>query len=275
MLHFDHKTMSGNNPSAIFKKKLIPRSKNRFLSFFSKILSSGSIHYYLNNETGWNTRLFIHNYFALLNDGPFSATWEVELFSREGNLLKTLTGTFSGSATEVIDLASVEGLDNYGIVGVHIRDTDGQEFLSETYGTIFFVEYYKPGTDQTAFAHGLSGFLRPTHYTYQHSSTSWVTPETYRPYLFIANACRFQSWLHPKCGNALVTFINCENKKKSIFIPNMAPLSCHKIDLLEQRPDLIEHLRGKAYVIDISGNNVLAKPLIFQTSGDLALVEHL
>ena len=267
--------MSGINCSPIFKSKLVSRSKNWFLSFFSQLLSVGSIHYYLKNESGWQTRLFIHNYFSLLNDGPFAATWEVELFSQDGKLLKTLTGAFSGPATEVIDLAQIDGLDNYGIVGVRVIDADQKMFLPSTYGTIFFVEYYKPDTLQTIFAHGLGGFLRPTHYNYQHSSTSWVTPDSYRPYLIIANACRFQPWLHPKCGEAVVTFTNCNKKKKSITIPNMSPLSCHKIDLLEYFPDLADYLHGKAYVIEVNGKNILAKPLIFQTSGNLALVEHL
>ncbi len=268
--------MAGTNANAFFLQKLVERKKHRATALVSHaLLSMGSIGYYMNGELGWKTRLFIYNHFALLNDDNFGVFWEALFYSKDGRLLARKEGKFTGPETKMIEVADIGELDTYGIVVVHIKDADQKYMLHDLYSSVFYTQYYLPGTTQTVMAHCLSGAPKASHYTVNHMSTSWVTPAGFRPYLFLANSCRFQKILHRPCGRADITFINHEGKKKTITLPPFKGLVCLKIDLFEKYPELREHLGVKPYAMKVVGKNILHKPFLLQTDGKVAIGEHL
>lgn len=267
--------MWGKQTSQAFVKQLAERGTKPFLWMFKDWLSTGTISYYMHHDEGWCTRTYLHNYYALLAQEPFPAEWETRFYARDGRLVHRGTGSFNGPETVVIDSANLKNLDTYGVIYTHVRVKSSKYFFPEQYNSIFFNEYYVPGTERSIFAHNLGGSLKATHYSYHRLGTSAVTPPGFRPYLFLANACAFHPWGHPDCGRATVTVINHAEIKKTIVVPSLPRLSCHKLDLFALCPELPEHMNNQSYILEVEGKNILAKPFLFQTNGKQCLAEHL
>ncbi len=268
--------MAGTNANQFFLQKLVERKKHKVKALFSHtLLSMGSIGYYMNGELGWKTRLFIYNHFALLNDSNFGVLWEALFYTKEGVLVARREGRFIGPETVVIEVSDIPELDTYGIVVVHIKDADENYMLHDLYSSVFYTQYYLPGTTQTVMAHCLSGAPKASHYTVNHMSTSWITPSGFKPYLFLANSCRFQKLFHGPCARADITFINYQGKKKTITLAPFKGLMCLKIDLFAQYPELREHLGTRPYAMKVVGKNILHKPFLLQTDGKAVMGEHL
>lgn len=266
--------MNGHNANVLFLEKIFPIAKKPWLFLYDKILSSGCIGYYI-KENGWQTRLFLHNYFALLNDGLFPVKWDVVFFSKSGKVQKKLSGTFSGPETVIIDLKDIDGLDNYGVTWVKLSMNSKKLLPSEAYSSVFFSEYYVPDTKTSVIAHSLSGTFKASHHTFSHTGTSFITPSGFKPYLYIANSCNFHAFRHAPCGDCLITFVNHRGQKITTSVHNMAQHSCHKLDLFTLIPNLMAHFENKPYVVEVSGKNLLAIPFLFQTNGTVVLAEHL
>lgn len=235
----------------------------------------GSIGYYLNNDDGWQTRVYVYNHFALLNDAPFRAVWEAVFYNRQGARVAVRSGVFDGPETVILETSNIPELDRYGVISVHIKDCESGVMLHELYSSVFFTELYLPGTNKSIMAHCLSGSLKASHCTMDHMSTSWVTPSGFRPYLYIANSCRFQSFGHSLCGKASITFLNFSGKKKTVTLPPLPQGGCQKIDLFEQFPAIRDHIGVTPYAMHVVGKNILHKPFLLQTNGTLVLGEHL
>lgn len=265
----------GPNASPFFLGKLVPRAKEPLLSVCRNLLSMGSIGYYLNNDDQWQTRVYIYNHFALLNDAPFSTRWEAIFYNRRGQEVAKRSGVFERPETVILETANIPELDRFGVISVHIKDNDGRVMLHELYSSVFFTEFYVPGTKKTIIAHCLSGAPKASHCGMDHVSTSWVTPAGFRPYLYIANSCRFQGLFHRACGRAAITFLNYAGKKKTIQLEPLPQLGCHKIDLFSQFPGLADHLGTDPYAMRLVGKNILHKPFMIQTNGTIVLGEHL
>lgn len=265
--------MFGQMSHSQFVSKIV-QSKWPLLNQYNVVLSSGAVHYYLHNEAGWYTRVFLHNYFNLLADAPFPAIWKIFLFDRLGKKLRSISGSFGEAETAMIDLRQFTDLDQSGIIEAHvIAQAPGLRF-SHPYRTVFFVEHYLPDTTKSIIAHSL-GLFEPTHFSYHRVSTGWITPINFRPYLFIGSSCNHHSFGHSLCSVGTVSFINYKNKRHNLSIPAGGPRSCRKLDLYKLDPYLLEHLEGKPYYIEIDGKNILSKPFLFQTDGVRAMAEHL
>lgn len=235
----------------------------------------GSIGYYLHTEDGWRTRVYIYNHFALLNDAPFQAAWEARFFTRAGDVAARRTGTFVNPETVILETADIPGLDQYGIISVHIKDAKTDRMLHELYSSVFFTEFFVPGTKKSIMAHCLSGSPKASHCGMDHMSTSWTTPAGFRPTLYLGNSCRFQSFFHPACGHAAVTFINHRGEKKTIQLKPLPQLGCQKVDLFGQFPEIEPHVGSGPYSMHVLGKNILHKPFMTQTNGTVVLGEHL
>lgn len=266
--------MNGPNANALFLKKISPIAKKPWLFLYSKFLSSGCIGYYI-KENEWQTRIFLHNYFALLNDGLFPAHWEIVFFSRDGKKQTKLNGVFSGSETAIIDLKDVSGLDNYGVTWVKINMNSKTVASSEAYSSVFFSEYYVPNTKKSVIAHSLSGTFKASHHNFSHTGTSFITPKGFTSHLYIANSCNFHAWGHSACGDCSITFINHRGQKLGAFVKNIPAHGCQRLDLQAMVSGLMEHFEDKPYVMEVSGKNLLAIPFLFQTNGTVVLAEHL
>ncbi|MEK7623236.1 MAG: hypothetical protein AAB408_01015 [Patescibacteria group bacterium] len=273
--------MLGSKKSGLFAQKLIPRTERPLMTLANDLLSIGSVSYYFAGSIGgasdrWQTKIFLHNYFPLLADALFPAEWEVRLYGAEGQLLWCQSGEMTGApATVVLDTATIPGLDTYGVVFVHIKGHPKEMVFKEQYASVFFTEYYVPGTQKKILAHSLGGSLKATHYAYHATSTSWVTPPGFRPYLFLANGCDFQDWCHPRCAQARVTFINDKKQKAVITVPPFGKRACQQIDLFAREPKLQAHLGDRPYQIEVDGDNILPKPYLFETNGTHVFAEHL
>lgn len=266
--------MIGSNANALFLKKISPIAQKPWLYLFNKTLSSGCIGYYIKDNI-WQTRIFLHNYFALLNNDSFPARWDVAFFSKDGKFIKKLRGFFSGPETTILGLNEIDGLDTYGITWVKISMNSKTYVPSDAYSSVFFSEYYTPGTKMSVLAHSLSGTLKASHNVYSHTGTGFTTPVGFHPYIFIGNACNFQSWGHGDCGDCKITIINHRGQKIVTTVSNIPQHGCRKIDLYSNLPNLEAHFENQPYVIEVTGNNLLAIPFLFQTNGKVVLAEHL
>ncbi len=269
--------MQGENTSQLMKDKMKP---TKWFPIVKKTLqrshSAGCIGYYLNNDNGWRTRIFIHNYFALLNDGPFEALWEVSWYKQDGTLANKKSGEFNGTQTAIIEMCQIDGLDKYGITQVHVTPKNHKYTNKQPYSSLFFSEYYIPETNQSVMAHSLSGAIKASHCMFNHIGTGFITPVGFRPYIFVGNSCGFAGFKHTICGGGFFTFINNKKEKKVVEISQLKSRGCKKIDLFEVEPTLKDHLGHDPYTVELEGKNILAIPFLFQTNKhNHALAEHL
>ncbi len=266
--------MSAVDKNPVFLNSLQSKLKNPLLTACKKLLSKGCINYYI-NDYGFKTRVFLHNYFPLFNDGPFRVEWEMKFYKANGDLAATKEGTFSKSETAVIEVSDIEGLDTHGIIHTQIRDKDGKEIISTQYGSIFFPEYYIPGTQKRLMGHCLGSSPKAAHFDFDHMSTSIMTPKNFYPKLILGSSCRFQKYGHKGCSPVSLTFINHERKKHTITLDPLNGLECRKLDLFTDLPGVEAHVEDKPYAIHIVGKNILHRPIMIQTNDIYVLGEHL
>ncbi len=268
--------MLGPESSVLFRQHLISRFPHPFRWLFQDMLSIGSISYYMNSDDGWMTRLFVHNYFALLGDGPCPADWEVIFYDRDGRKVTSKKGKFVGNAeTVVLELKDIPGLDIYGIAHLHIRPRVSGFICKAQYGTTFYSEYYVPGTKKSVIAHSLNGSPKATHAPYGLISTSWIVPPQFVPYLFIAGGCNFHSFHHSPCARGTIYVTNDSGEKKSFALEPFGPRECKKINLFSVYPEFKDHIKDRPFMIEIDGANLMPRPFLFLTDGNRVLAEHL
>ncbi|MDO8499660.1 MAG: hypothetical protein Q7S66_03295 [bacterium] len=266
--------MFGSNCHQIFVQKLAKITERPWLARLQNLLSLGGVHYYMHETAGWQTRVYLYNYFSFLSDSNFLASWDITVYNRLGVKVAHRTGELKARETQIIEVSEIGPVDEFGVIHVHVRPHQPDYFLPKPYNTIFFVEHYIPGTDKSIIAHSL-GSPQASHFSYHRISTSWITPVGFRPVLFVANSCFFNRVFHPYCGRGNATFINYKNHKRTVAIPSFGPLACRKIDLFTVDPRLSDHLAGQPYSIEVEGRNILSKPFILQTSDAAILAEHL
>lgn len=268
--------MFGPNAHAFFKTKFIRTSVRPILSLFRDPLSLGNSSYYINDEM-FKTRVYIYNYFQFLLDGDFPAKWHVRFYGKDGRYITKRSGVLIDHATEILDLADIPGLDEYGLMRVYLIPTSKKVFIPDVHVTMFCNEYYPASPNRTTalMAHNLHIPIA-THGTniHQRVSPGLVIPDGFKAYLFIAGGCNFHPLGHPACTDAYVSFVNEKGESRHVVSPNMKPLECHKLDLFAMDPKLREHVGTRPFNLKITGHGFLAKPFFLFTNGQIALGEH-
>jgi hypothetical protein len=265
----------GPHAHALFAEKFRPVSERPLLGYFRKYLSMGNYTYYFRGDMGMQTRVFVQNYFRLLADRPVPAKWHMLCYSRTGALVAELEGAFKGDEeTAVVELADQPALDTFGLVRVHVMPDDPERMLPFLHATVFYTEYFQPGTSHSILAHNLHipAGHGPEH---QRPSTGVLIPEGFRPSLYLGSGCNHHPLLHFACAQARVRVVNEAGVAREIQAPSMRPRACERIDLYDADPGLAAHIGGGICSITAIGKQFLAKPFLVLTDGERIVGEHL
>lgn len=267
--------MFGPNAHPLFVKEFVQTRTRSLLSRFRGDLALGNISYYINDDVFF-TRVYVHNYFKFLCDADVSARYVIKCYDRSGVLVAEVKGNLTNTETEVLELKEIKGLDTFGVFRVYLIPTAPDMFIPHAHATIFFNEYYHPGSPNSIIAHSLH-VPTPRHSDaiYTRTSPGLVVPEGFRPYVLIAGGCSFHPFMHPACASAEASFTNEKGKERKIPIPSMKPLQCQRLDFFAMDPGLQKHIGTRPFVLSIAGKDFLSKPFIFISNGTTTSGEHL
>ncbi len=267
--------MFGPSAHPAFIQRLVPSRTRPILSRARRVLSLQNNCYYLHGAFGLYTKTYLTNYFNFLCDTKMPASWHIECLRRDGTKGLKLTGDFSDQETTVIDFAEYNGLDAFGVMRVQVILRSPEIFLPDVHATLYYKEFYTPGSVIGIMAHSLHVAKANHGIPYPRISPGLLVPPGFRPHLLIASGCGFQPFMHAACANASLAFINFENKKQIYSVSAMKPGECLRIDLFEQYPALSAHLQNKPFALQVVGENFLAKPFILFSNGTTVMGEHL
>jgi len=266
--------MFGPNALPFFIKEFVPARTRPFLSRNRDKLALGNISYYLQDDI-FHTRVYLYNYFRFLCDTDVPVRYKVELYTRAGTLAATRAEKMRGDA-EILELSEVRGLDAFGVIRVRIIPDSPEVFIPHAHSTIFYNEYYRPGSPVAVMAHSLHiPAARHSNAPFVRMSPALLVPADSRPFLLIASGCSFNQWGHPACSTAYLTFINEQGRGRKIVVPPMKPLQTQRLDLFAMDGGLREHIGTRPFILKVTGKEFLAKPFIFITNGTSFMGEHL
>jgi len=246
------------------KVPLLARLANQFLSV-------GGSCYYMNEDT-IKTRLYIYNYFALLNGGPFHTVWWLTVYSQDGKRKLEKKGNFAESQTITVEIEPfAETLGALGLCMLHLYPAESAYTIRNSYMTHFFVEYYTPKA--AAVIHSL-GHVVPKF----HKANDYITSsirEDEEALLLVSNSC-YRSFRYPKQlfeRGVRIELRNTQGQTRHVDLDPILPLACRKINLRKIWPDLNSFVMGKPIVLRVCGPNVLYSPLVIQigSNGSIAL----
>ncbi len=256
-------------------KEFVQTRTNSLLSRFRGDLALGNISYYINDDVFF-TRVYVHNYFKFLCDADVPARYVIRCYNRKGVQVAQIKGDLTDVETEVIELKDIKGLDTFGVFRVSIIPTSPDMFIPHAHATIFFNEYYRPGSPNSIIAHSLHvPTSRHSDAVYTRTSPGLVVPEGFRPYVLIAGGCGFHPFMHPACASAEISFTNEKGEKRTVPVPAMKPLECRRLDLFAMDPELRSHIGTRPFVLSVVGKDFLSKPFIFISNGTTTSGEHL
>ena len=208
--------MFGKAAHPIFIKQFVSSGSKPFLSRFRDVLTLGNTSYYMHGEQGFFTRVFIHNYFRFMCDADISARWRIQCYDRTGKIAVELEGVLKDQENTIVELADVKGLDAFGVLRVYLIPDASNVFIPQPHGSMFFTEYYIPGTNTAILAHSLH-IPRSSHGPiYIREASGLSVPRGLRPFLFIASGCSFNRFWHPACTTVNLDFTNADGKEKKI-----------------------------------------------------------
>jgi hypothetical protein len=235
------------------------RTANRFLSV-------GGVCYYL-NDSRIKTRVYIYNYFSLLNGGPFPVEWTLRVYSTDGTKWTEKKGELAESQTIAIDLDTMaRDLSTFGLCVMHLYPARQTQSMKNSFTTHFFVEYSTSNAE--ALLHSL-GHLVPKLHKAEDYITSSIR-EDGDPVLLVGNCC-YRSLHYPKAireQRIHIEILNFKRETRRFRIAPIPPLGCQQIHLRETWPDIDTWLGGKPALIRLCGPNILYSPLIMQSAKD-------
>lgn len=268
--------MFGPNAHPLFVKEFAPARKKPLLSFLRNDLALGNISYYINDDV-FVTRVYVHNYFRFLCDADVPARYVIKCYNRAGKQVAVQRGELGSTLeTKIVELKDIKGLDTFGVFRVYLIPASPDMFIPHAHATIFFNEYYRPGSPNSIIAHSLHvPTARHSDAVYTRTSPGLVIPDGFRPYVLIAGGCSFPHFLHPACASATVSLTNEKGEERSVEVTPMKPFECQRLDLFSIDPVLREHVGTRPFILSISGKDFLSKPFIFISNGTMTSGEHL
>jgi hypothetical protein len=229
-------------------------------------LSAGGMCYVI-NDGGIKTRIYLHNYFALLNGGPFRVAWKLELYSSEGKLLLTRKGEMMHAETLPIEMDALsQDIGPVGICMVHIDPLESSFILRNSYMTHFFIEYYTSKAESLMHS---CGHLIPK----VHKVTDYIASSIRRDseaILLVSNSC-YRRFHYPKKlleKGVTISFKNHRGELLHHDLDPIMPLASRKVDLRRIWPQLDDFLDNQPALIQVCGPNVFYSPLVIQMKPD-------
>jgi hypothetical protein len=257
----------------LFKAKWMSLGNHQLARLANRLLSVGASCYYF-NENDMKTRLYLFNYYALLNGGPFGARWELSVYSTDGKRVRKQQGELprNQSAPITFELEPLtRDLGPFGLCMVHLCPNEGSQVMRNSFATQFFVEYYTPQSE--ALLHSLGYTVSKMHKVTDYITSS-IRAEN-EALLLLSNSC-YRTFHYPKALSRQGIRVELRNSKGEIRHQEIEPiqsLACRKVDLRKLWPDLDVFLAGQPALIRVCGPNILYSPLIIQRkqNGAIAL----
>lgn len=254
--------------------------KRHFRDHFvtGNMLSRPATSYYL-NDSNFETRIFLHNYFALLGDTvEAKAKWIVEIFSHNGERAVLMEGEFKGNQGAMIVVSDLPGVSEFGVIAVKLIFEDADMVIAKPYHAIYYIEYARRNVPrpQKIIYHSLgSPAAGIFDYARDNYTPGSFLPTDSKPYFLYANGTLLNLKGGRSHAKATLKIINWKGKILEIALPEIAhSLETKKVDILALCPDLHQHLEGKPFNLKIKGRNVLSKSFWYVLGEKVFLGEH-
>jgi hypothetical protein len=229
----------------------------------NRFLSAGGMCYFMEEE-GVKTRMYIYNYFAFLNGGPFRAKWQLRAYSGDGKRTMVQKGEISQSETITVEMEPfARKLGPLGLCMIHLIPAEKSFITRNSFMTHFFIEYYTSQAESVM--HSLGHPVPKVHKVNDYITTSFQAGGD--AYILVSNSCyrRFHYPAKLFKNGFRISLRNSKGESRHYEMKPLLPLATEKVNLRKIWPDLDAFTLGKPVVIQICGPNVLYSPLVIQS----------